>query len=159
MSYIDTLRKAEYFEGLSDDDIRLVDRICHEESYDTGIPIFHEGDKAKNLYVVKKGKIAIQIKEPFAFAFREAQTKPLTVCTVSEGGAFGWSALVKPHVFTAGAICVEKGTVIVIDGGEMSNLCRTNTRLGAIVMENLAELISSRLKKSREQLAIEKRPG
>ena len=53
---------------------------------------------------------------------------------------------------------MEKGTVIVIDGGEMSNLCRTNAHLGAIVMENLAELISSRLKDSREQLAIEKRP-
>jgi CRP-like cAMP-binding protein len=150
MSYIDTLRKAEYFKGLSDDDIRLVDRICHEESYDTGMPIFHEGDKAKNLYVVKKGRISIQI--------REAQAKPLVVCTISEGGAFGWSALVKPHVFTAGAICVEKGMVIVIDGGEMSNLCRTNTHLGAIVMENLAELVSSRLKNSREQRAIEKRP-
>lgn len=150
MSYIDTLRKAEYFKGLSDDDIGLVDRICHEESYDTGMPIFHEGDKAKNLYVVKKGRISIQI--------REAQAKPLTVCTISEGGAFGWSALVKPHVFTAGAVCVQKGTVIVIDGGEMSNLCRTNTHLGAIVMENLAELVSSRLKNSREQLAIEKRP-
>lgn len=150
MSYIDTLRKAEYFKGLSDDDIILVDRICHEESYDTGAVIFHEGDKAKNLYVVKEGRISIEI--------REAQTKPLLVKPVSAGGAFGWSALVKPHLFTAGAICVGKAVVIVIDGGEMSNLCRTNTHLGAIVMENLAELISSRLKDSREQLAIEKRP-
>jgi len=150
MSYIDTLRKAEYFKGLSDDDIILVDRICHEESYDTGAVIFHEGDKAKNLYVVKEGRISIEI--------REAQTKPLLVRSVSAGGAFGWSALVKPHLFTAGAICVGKAVVIVIDGGEMSNLCRTNTHLGAIVMENLAELISSRLKDSREQLAIEKRP-
>jgi len=150
MSYVDMLRKAEYFEGLSDDDLGLVDKICREESYDAGAVIFHEGDKAKNLYVVKEGRISIEI--------REAQTKPLLVRPVSAGGAFGWSALVKPHLFTAGAVCVEKTVVIVIDGGEMSNLCRTNTRFGVVVMENLAKLISSRLKDSREQLAIEKRP-
>jgi CRP-like cAMP-binding protein len=147
MSYIDTLSKAEYFQGLTDEDLKLVDKICHLETYDEGTVLYHEGDKAKDLYVVEKGKISIRLEE--------GQTKPLTVTIVSDGGAFGWSALVKPNRFTAGAKCLEKTSIVVIDGAEMHKLCQANTRLGEIVMENLAYLISSRLRHARQQIPIQ----
>lgn len=150
MSYIETLRKCEYFRGLTDDDLKLIEKACHREEYDEGVILYHEGDEAKNLRVVEKGKVSIRIEEGL--------TKPLTVCVVSDGGAFGWSALVKPHRFTAGAKCLEKTSIIVIDGAEMLQMCRADTRIGEIVMENLAYLISTRLRHARQQIPIQSQP-
>ena len=150
MSYIEILRRAEYFKGLNDDELRFVDKICREEYCDAEAIIFHEGDEAKNLYVVKEGKVSIYIEE--------GQVRPLTVYIVSDGGAFGWSALVKPNRFTAGAKCLEKTNIIVINGAEMRKLCQDNPHLGEIVMENLAYLVSSRLKNMRQQILTQGQP-
>ena len=112
--------------------------------------LYHEGEEAKNLRIVEKGQVSIRIEEGL--------TKPLTVCIVSDGGAFGWSALVKPHRFTAGAKCLEKTSIIVISGAELLRMCRADTRLGEIVMENLAYLISTRLRNARQQIPTQAQP-
>ena len=150
MSYIETLRRCEYFRELTDDDLKLIEQICHREEYDEGVILYHEGDEAKNLRIVVKGKVSIRIEERL--------TKPLTVCIISDGGAFGWSALVKPHRFTAGAKCLEKTSIIVIYGAEMLQMCQADTRLGKIVMENLAYLISTRLRNARQQIPTQSQP-
>ncbi len=150
MSYIETLRRCEYFRELTDYDLKLIEKACHREEYDEGGILYHEGDEAKNLRIVEKGKVSIRIEEGL--------TKPLTVCIVSDGGAFGWSALVKPHLFTAGAKCLEKTSIIVISGAEMLRMCRADTRLGEIVMENLAYLISTRLRHARQQIPTQTQP-
>jgi len=144
MSYIETLKKAEYFKWLTDNDLKFVDRICHEEEFDAGDFIFHEGDEAKNLYVVKEGKVAI--------CMEEGLSKPVTVCVVPEGGGFGWSTLVKPNKFVGGAKCLEKSHIIVIDGAEMYQLCQANVRICGAVMGNIAQLVSSRLRDARRRL-------
>ncbi len=150
MSYIETLRRCEYFRELTDYDLKLIEKTCHREEYDEGEILYYEGDEAKNLRIVEKGKVSIRIEEGL--------TKPLTVCIVSDGGAFGWSALVKPHRFTAGAKCLEKTSIIVISGAEMLRMCRADTRLGEIVMENLAYLISTRLRHARQQIPTQTQP-
>ncbi len=147
MGYVDTLRKAEYFIGLSDEDLKLIDEFCHLETYEAGTILYHEGDLARDLYVVHEGKVSIRMEE--------GQVRPLTVTVLSDGGAFGWSALVEPHRFTAGAMCLEKTSIVVIDGPKIYELCLGDSHFRAIVMENLAYLISSRLRHARQQLIIQ----
>ncbi|MCD6567566.1 MAG: cyclic nucleotide-binding domain-containing protein [Dehalococcoidia bacterium] len=147
MSYVDTLRKAEYFVGITDEGLELIDEFCRLETYDEGTVLYHEGDVAKDLYVVQKGKVSIRIEE--------GQTRPLTVTIVSDGEAFGWSALVEPHRFTAGAKCLEKTSIVVIDGPKIHELCQGDSHLGVVIMENLAYLISCRLRHARQQIPIQ----
>jgi CRP-like cAMP-binding protein len=141
---LEPLRKSEVFEGLTDDELAAIARLAHEETYEAGTRIFAENETAKNLYIVREGRIAILID-----IRRGRQT---VIDTVVKGGSFGWSALVPPYILTGTAKAVEKSKLIVIPGEELRELCRNNCRTCYTIMEKLATIISGRLRDTRLQL-------
>lgn len=145
MGHLEILRKAEIFEGLTDDELNKVDRICDIEVYEPGAIIFNENDEAKKLYIVESGRVSIRIEI--------GPDRYLPVFSCSEGCVFGWSPLVPPYQYTAGAKCMEKSTVVAIDGAKLRELCHSDTHLCSVVMAGIARLISSRLRNTRLQVA------
>ncbi len=139
------LKKIEFFEDLTEMELNSVKDICHEEQYKKGDIIFSENSPAKHLYVVKKGRVAIEIKV--------SGEKDVNVYTVShEGEAFGWSALIEPFKFSAGARCIEDSTILSIDGSKLKDFIHQDYRLGYIIMGKVSRIISDRLRNTRLQL-------
>lgn len=139
------LKKIDFFADLTEDELRSIQRVCHEEQYYIGDAIHEEGKPAKHLYVLKQGKVSIDIQV--------AAEKHLSVLTISDSGApFGWSALVEPFRFTASARCVEDSTVFSIDATALMSIIEKNYRMGFLIMGRLAKLISGRVKNTRLQL-------
>lgn len=106
--------------------------------------IFREGDHSLYLYIVKSGKIAIEVHLPSKGA--------RTSLTVGPGDIFSWSALVEPRIETAGARAVEESEVLGIKGGALTDLCREDLALGSVVYRALTQVISARLIGTRLQL-------
>ena len=75
MISFDDLKRIEFFADLTDGELILVQGICQEVSYNSGDYIFAEDSPADNLYILKKGKVSIEIKV--------ASEKYLSVYTVS----------------------------------------------------------------------------
>ncbi len=144
MVSLDTLRKSEVFEGLSDDELAVIAKMAQEETYEAGARIFGENEEAKFLYIVEQGRVAILIEL--------GRGKQTVVDTVTKGGSFGWSALVPPYVYTGAAKCSERTKVVVVPGMELRDLCLKNCRTCYTIMERLAMVISARLKDTRLQL-------
>ncbi len=139
------LKKIEFFEDLTGMELNSVKSICREEQYKKGDMVFSENSPAKHLYVVKKGRVAIEIKV--------SEEKDVNVYTVShDGEAFGWSALVEPFKFSAGARCVEDSTIISIDVRKLKDLINQDYHLGYIIMGKVSKIISNRLRNTRLQL-------
>ena len=92
-------------------------------------------------------EIVVQTYKPFNVKVK--------VHTAKAGEVFGWSALVKPYVYTASAECVEKVEEVYIKGSELMNLFEQNDHTGYVIMRNLSGHVSSRLTESREKLIKE----
>jgi CRP/FNR family transcriptional regulator, cyclic AMP receptor protein len=141
----DDLKGIEFFRDLTEEEIRSIQEICTEEIYHTGDVIFKEDTSAEHLYVLKSGKISIDIKV--------SGGTHLSVLTVSQfAEPFGWSALVAPFKFTASARCIEDSTVFSIDGKELMKLIERDYRMGFLVMRRVAKIISERVRDTRLQL-------
>ena len=141
---LEALRKSDLFEGLSDDELAAIAKMSREETYEVGAIVFREGEVAKNLYIVREGRVAILIDI--------GRGKQTVIDTICRNGSFGWSAMVPPYLLTGTAKTMERTRVIIITGRELRELCRMSCGTCYTIMEKLATIISVRLKDTRLQL-------
>ncbi len=134
------LKGFNLFQGLSEKQLEEISKLCREKTYDEGSVIFTIGGFATDVYLLKTGKIDIQIE----FKIYDYEILA-TIYTVSKGEIFGWSALVPPHRLTASARCKEKAEVIMMNGKDLMDFLEKNRDIGYLVMKNLNSIISSRL--------------
>jgi len=144
MVSVDTLKKLDIFDGLPVSELKVIADISDVESCPRGTMAFSENREAKKLYVLLEGKVVIQ--------FEVGRHQDAVVHTVAPGQAFGWSALVQPHKFTASAKCTEDCKLLTVDREGLRRLLEEDCRTGFIIMEKLAEIISMRLRDTRLQL-------
>lgn len=141
----DDIKGIEFFADLTEGEIRALQEICREENCHAGDFVFKEDAPAEHLYVLKKGKVSIDIEVTGG--------KYLSILTVSRfAEPFGWSALVAPFKFTASARCVEDSTIFSIDGKRLMELIERDYRMGFLIMRRVAKVISERVRESRLQL-------
>lgn len=141
----DDIKRIGFFKDFTEEELKAVQEICDEKSYRAGDIIFVEDTPADNLYVLKSGKISIDIKV--------SGGRSLSVLTLSNfADPLGWSALVEPFRFTASGRCVTDSTIIYIDGFRLLELIKKDYRMGFLIMRRIAQLISQRIKDTRLQL-------
>lgn len=143
------LKKVGLFEGLSDNELEKIASLSREEEYRAGAVIFQEGDPARALYIVEEGEIALETELDLG---PYVAPRPTTIEVVTSGEAFGWSALVEPHVFTSAARCLKAARVIAIEGSGLRHLIDSDARIGQKVMARLTSMVASRLRDTREKL-------
>ncbi len=120
--------------------------ISEELSFSEGQAVFREGEKADQLHFLVKGSLALRVN---------IMTKPdsVTVSFVSKSyECFGWSGLVEPHYYTASAYCEEPTQTLDVDGKKLMKILSDHPADGFMVMHRMAELISQRLRNSRQAL-------
>ena len=149
MVSIDALRQCELFADLNDEELGKIAQICCEETHEPEEVIFGESEVAEKVYILQEGRVAVQMQ-------LRSDLEPngdVTIQEVTPGRIFGWSALVKQRRFTASVLALEKVKVIAIESAELNTLLEENSHIGFVVMRRLADVISSRLRRTRRQLA------
>jgi CRP-like cAMP-binding protein len=146
---IHILSQFPIFEHLTDDELDRVADLCRMEVYEAGAAIHEEGSAAEYLYIVQEGKVTLEMElelQPYA------SPRQTTIEVVTEGQAFGWSALVEPHTRTLSARCMERTKLIVLRGSELLDLFDSEPHIGYRVLEGIARIVASRLKDTRQKL-------
>lgn len=113
-------------------------------TFNDGQTIFHEGDHALNLYIVKSGRVSIECHIP--------PRGTATIRTVGPGEWFSWSALIEPRIETASGKALDDCEIVAIRGGAVMDLCREDHEFGFQIYRTLAEVISQRLIETRLQM-------
>jgi CRP/FNR family cyclic AMP-dependent transcriptional regulator len=144
------LQGFSLFEGLSEDELKIIADQGREEDYDEGEVIFEERTEARHVFLLAEGRVALRFRLPL-----KPLTRETTIDTVSKGEVFAWSALVKPHRLTATAICSERAKCLVFEGEDLHRIFQENNHIGYVVIENLAAVIAGRLRDVRLQLIRE----
>ena len=142
----DSLAGFPLFKDVSSSVLEKIALISEELTIDAGQSVFREGEKADKVHFLIKGSVALRVN---------IMTKPdsVTVSFVAKSfECFGWSGIVPPSYYTASAICEEETRVLAVSGKELLSILSTNTDAGFLVMRRIAEMISDRLRNSRQAL-------
>jgi CRP/FNR family transcriptional regulator, cyclic AMP receptor protein len=115
---LESLRQAELFLGLSDDDLRLIEPFCREAHYPSGDVILRIGDPVDNFYLIRRGSVEILAKA--AGGGGEPDAVSPVIVLLGEGQTFG-----------------EMG---LVDRGARSATVRAQTDLDVYVMTLLKQL-------------------
>jgi CRP/FNR family cyclic AMP-dependent transcriptional regulator len=151
MISIDEFRHCELFAGLGDQDLAEIAAIAYKETYATGDLICAERELANQIFILCQGRVQVHIQ-------LRSSLEPdgeMIIEEVEPGRIFGWSSLVKQRRFTASARALEPATVLIIDADDLNTLFDRNLHIGFVVMKQLAEVIASRLRHTREVCAPE----
>jgi len=149
LAIIDTLKNSELLGDLAANHLRKISVLCRGRSYQEGMMIFKEGDKAQELYVLTDGKVVLEMD---VRPIPDRPAIPTAVEVVTKGEGFGWSALVEPHVYTLSARCMTNCQAIAINSDMLRRVMADDAELGYELMKRVAKLISIRLTHTRLRL-------
>jgi len=139
------LEQIPWFQEIKREHLLKIMEISQLRSVKAEEILFHEGDKEDCLYIVIKGRIALDMFIPHRGKVRIYTAEPWDV--------FGWSSVTPTiHQRTAGATAVVDGLVICIDSPRLRQVCEEDHDLGYIVMRRLTNIVASRLLVTRLQL-------
>lgn len=145
MENVEVLRKVDLLQGLQDKELESMAQLGVERSYKLGEKIFAEDSAGDELYILKKGKASIEL------AIKgDAMFTALNI--VSEGQIFGELALIDRGLRSATAKSLIDCEVLVLPRDKLYRLFEENTRIGYVVMRNIATVLAARLRKTNQQL-------
>src|SRR5512136_1518422 len=145
----DRLRRSEIFSELAEADLLAIAELCVEERCDEGEAVLSEGAPAAAVFVVERGKLALEKKIQIG---RHSTPRNATIDYVEPGKTAGFSGLVAPFVYSTSAVCLEPTRVLRVDGPALRAYLEAHPAAGVKVFTAVAELISDRYRHSIDTL-------
>jgi CRP-like cAMP-binding protein len=147
------LQQNELFEVLTEGEISRLAPLCSHFAAVEDSVLFMEGRNATHLYLVTEGRVALQksIRTPHA---RHPRRTTVTVCYPGE--IVGWSALVRPYMYTLSAVAWEDSRLISMEAKMLRKVLVAYPEMGLKVMDALAAVMSKRLSQTTSALIIER---
>ena len=143
------LRHSEIFGDLSETDLAAIAEFCREETYRDGDTVLLEGEPAEIMYIVERGKLALEKKIQIG---RHSTPRNATIAYVEPGEMAGFSTLTPPYTYATSAVCLEPARVIAVDGAPLRAYLRAHPEAGFKVMNMQAALISDRYRRATDTL-------
>jgi glutaminase len=133
------LQRIELFHGLNDKQIEQIIGIGREHTYAKDAQVFSQGSAGDAMYIIGTGQVEIQIDA--------GGGKTFSPVYLGAGQVFGEMALVDRGTRSASVVVVEDDTTIFrLPAEDLNALCASDTAIGYIVMRNLAQDISFKLR-------------
>ncbi len=113
--------------------------------FDAGETLFREGEPADVFYILRRGRVALELYVP--------GRGPLTIETIEAGDVVGWSWLFPPHAWHFDARAVAPVRAIEVDGACLRAKCEKDPVLGYDLMSRFSAVLLERLNATRFRLA------
>jgi len=145
MQTLETVLAAHaFFKGLGRADLELIAGCGSNARYGAGEYLFREGDPADHFYLIRHGRVALEISSP--------GRGPIIITTLGEDDVVGWSWLVPPYQTSCDGRAIDLLRVTAFDGACIRKKCETDPRLGYELLKRFAQVIGERLRATRLQL-------
>lgn len=138
------LAEHPVFADLPEADLDLIAGCGVNVHFNAGEQIFEEGAAADTFYVIRHGRVALEIHAPGRGS--------VVVATLRDGDVLGWSWLFPPYRWSLGARAIDETSAIALDGACLRGKCDENTALGYRLMQRFARIAQQRLQQTRLQL-------
>lgn len=138
------LAEHPFLKGLEPQHLKIIVGCASNVRFDTGQFILREGEEANNFYIIRHGKVSLEIYTP--------DRGPITIQTIEEGDVLGWSWLIPPYHWHYDARALELTRAIALDGKCLRMKCEQDHNLGYELLKRFAHIITQRLEATRLQL-------
>lgn len=139
MTVLAAFKQVDLFRGLSDEQLMHLGVLATRETHPAKALIVNQGDDADKLYIVATGQVEV--------SYRTSSGDNVPVLFLGEGQVFGEMTLVDDGRRSASVLALEDDTVVYsIDNAALATLCAENTGIGYIIMRNIAQDLSFKLR-------------
>jgi CRP-like cAMP-binding protein len=143
MISIEDLRRIYLLQNLSDEMLGRILPMVHAHNFDNGEVVFEEGERADNFYMLKRGKILLEVEITEAII--------ISLGSIKSGYSFGWSSLIPGSSYTSYAVCSEACDVLSVPGNSFLGLLHQDHTMGYIIMEGVIKILKNRLERRTGQ--------
>ena len=133
-----------FFKDLDPSFSELVSGCARNVRFDSGGHLFHEGDDANAFYLIRHGRVGLEISTP--------GRAPMRFLTAGEGEIVGISWLVPPYRWSYDAKALELVRAVSIDAKCLRQKCEADNHLGYELMKRFVPALAERLHTTRLQL-------
>jgi CRP-like cAMP-binding protein len=112
--------------------------------FEAGQYLFHEGEPADWFYLLRHGRVALQLTVPGRGA--------VTFQTIAEGEIVGVSWLIPPYRWTYDAKAIELTRAIAVDASCLRQKCEADHDLGYEMMKRFMPVLIQSLQATRLQI-------
>jgi CRP/FNR family transcriptional regulator, cyclic AMP receptor protein len=144
LTVADAVAGCSVFDGLPDRYLDLIAGCARFERFGAGVAVFLEGGPADHFYVVREGRVTLEVYSP--------ERGRIVVQTLGPGDALGWSWLFPPYRWHLDAMTYEPVAAIAFDGACLRGKCFVDHELGYQLMSRFGEVMLQRLQATRLQL-------
>lgn len=132
------LRNVELFDGLGDNDLDEVSALCSQQTFKKGELLTTQGEVGSELFIISEGLVEVMVR---------GRLNPRVVVNLGAGQLIGEMSLVDRGPRSATVRAIHNPTITqVIQHDDFHDLCQRNTRIGYLVMLNLAADLSFKLR-------------
>lgn len=132
-----------FFDGLTADELALLAGCATNVHLRPGQYLFREGDPADSFFVVRHGRISIEMHTP---------TAQVVLDSAHEGEVVGWSWIVPPYRWTFDARATEETSGVSFDATCLRSKFDSDPRLGFDLMQRVVRVMSNRIHSARVRL-------
>ncbi len=139
------LQSIPWFQKLSSEHFDHLAGLAKLREAAAGEILFREGDKEDYIYIVLRGRVALEIFVPGRGRVRVSTADPMDV--------LGWSSVtpvVRQRLATAVAVLPSR--LAAFEGAQLRALCEADHDFGYLLMQRMANVIAGRLMTTRLQL-------
>lgn len=133
-----------FFKGLDEKYVKLIVGCASNVRFNPGHFIFREGEEANNFYLIRQGKVSLELFAP--------NRGSVTIQTIEEGDLLGWSWLIPPYHWHYDAKALELTRAFALDGKCLREKCEKDNSLGYELLKKFSHIIAERLQATHLQL-------
>jgi CRP-like cAMP-binding protein len=149
-SITEYLSAHEFFSEFSDDSLKFLCECSSTREIKKGQILFLQGENADKFYVVRNGRISIQMPAIMGPA--------LEIQTVDKDQVLGWSWLISPYQWNFQAKAEEDSELLQFDGTAILARCEQEPKFGYELLKKFAALMSVGLNAARQKMMNEWNP-
>ena len=136
--------EARVFAGLGDAFAEQLAGCSQTAGFEAGETVFREGEPADTFYIVRRGRVALELYVPGRGA--------LTIETIERGSVVGWSWLFPPYRWHFDARALTPVRATAFDGACLRGKADADPALGYDLMSRFARVMIERLQWTRLRL-------
>ncbi len=138
------LPESPFFAGLDAEAMELVVGCAQNVRFEQGDVLFRTGTPADTFYVIRHGRVALEVHDP--------RRQAIVVATLGDGEVAGWSWLVPPYRWMFDGRAVSPVSAVALDGACLRGKCDQDPRLGYALMQRVSHIMYERLQDARMRL-------
>ena len=130
---IQTLKSLDLFADLNFGELEQIAPLMHLMKVTEGEVLTRKGEPARTFFIILSGNFMLSFKEERSFTLH------------NKGNIIGLSTVVTPFRYTATAVALTDGLVLLMQGQEFLRLVQSNSALGDKIMRKINEIVSERM--------------